>query len=423
MTRKKFLFIPIVLLLVLMLSGFAQAETTNSQPSKETKETKEKWRLGTLSGQVRMFYFMQEDRPNGENFDKTKESFAIGGQLRYETPTIADHFGAVLNGFVAAPLFDDLNRERYAGTGVLDSKNQGYAVLGEAYFKANYAKSVAKIWRQRIETPLVNGNDSRLLPNTFEAYRIESSDIEGLKLQAAWVDKIKNRDSDQFVSMTEAAGVNDKKGGLFMLGGDWQPTEKLKIRVWNYFTPDMDNSLFIEANYSHDISDALETHIRFQAIDQRDVGSSYLGTYTANEAGLLWGVKYSGVTLDVGGTIVDDSADVRYSWGVNPFFNNLMSCGFNRAGEKALYLAAAYDFAKMGINGFTANVKAGFGSTPDSGRNASYDRNEYDLNLLYKFDGYLKGLSFLNRWEYQDADNSMGGSDVAQVRVRLQYDF
>ena len=399
---------------------FAAATASAAENGKD--ETDE-WKYGRISGQIRMFYFLQEDSPSGDSYDRTKESLALGGQLKYETPWLADHFGGVVNGFLAAPLFDGLNRERYAGGGVLDSKNHGYAVVGEAYFKARYGKSIAKVFRQRIETPVINGNDSRLLPNTFEAYGIESTDIEGLSLHAAWVDKIKKRDSDDFISMTEAAGVTDRKGGLIMFGADWKPTDRLGFRAWNYYTPDVDNTFFFQADYSYMIGDGLETHVKFQGISQQNVGDNLLGSISALEGGLLWGVKFSGVTLDIGGTIVDDSDSIRYSYGVTPFFNNLMSCAFNRAGEKTLYLAAAYDFTEVGIDGFSANIKAGFGDTPDSGKNASYDRNEYNLNLNYKFSGYLDGLSLLNRWEYQDADRSMGGSDVVQVRVRLQYDF
>ncbi len=404
---------------IILISLFFLAATASA----ETKLDETKWKYGKVSGQVRMYYFLQEDRPNGESFDKTKETYAIGGQLKYETPWLAEHFGGVVNAFLAAPLFEDMNKAKYAGGGVLNNKNQGYAVIGEAYFKARYEKTIAKIWRQRFENPYLNGNDSRLLPNTFEAYGIESTDIEGLKIHLAWVDKIKKRDTDRFISITEAAGVDGQKGGLAMFGADWKPTDRMSFRLWNYYTPNMDNTVFIEGKYSYDIFETLETHLRFQAVDQRNVGDHILGEYNAAEAGLLWGIKVSGITFDIGGSIVDDSADVRNSWGVNPFFNNLMSCGFNRAGEKTLYLAAAYDFSRLGFEGFSANLKAGFGDTPDSGKNASYDRNEYNLNMTYKFGGDLKGLSLLNRLAYRDSDNSMGGDDMIQLRVRLQYDF
>lgn len=380
-------------------------------------------KYGKLSGQIRSFYFWQGTENDNGNLDKSKETFAIGGQLKYETPWLADHFAAAVNMFWAAPLFDDLNQARYGNTGVLDKNNDGYAVIGEAYLTGRFGKSTAKVWRQRIESPYLNGNDSRLVPNTFEAYGVESKDIEGLKIHLAWVDKIKLRDSDQFVSMTEAAGADGKKGGLAMLGAEWQATEGTLIKGWNYYAPDLDNTLFIEVMHKQEIYPGVEGRVRFQAVDQRDVGTGYLGSYQTNEAGLLLGASYKGFSFDFGGTIVDDSTKIKTPWGVNPFFNMMMVNAFNRAGEKSLFLSAAYDFSQVGIDGFTTNFKAAFGSTPDSGANASADNNEYNLNLNYKFSGALEGFSILNRWAYVDSDNSQGGDDAGQVRVRLQYDF
>jgi hypothetical protein len=147
------------------------------------------------------------------------------------------------------------------------------------------------------------------------------------------------------------------------------------------------------------------------------------GNYSTGEAGLMGSLMYSGFTFDLGGTIVDDSEGIRNSWGTYPFFNNLMAYAFNRAGEKALLLGLGYDFSRIGWDGYRAKLQAGFGDTPDTGRNASFDRSEYDLDLYYDFDGDLEGLSVLSRFSYQDADGSMGGKDGYQVRLRLQYNF
>jgi len=403
-----------VLALLLLIVNFVPAYAADGILDEE---------YGKLSGQIRSFYFWQGTENNNGNLDKSKETFAVGGQLKYETPWLADHFAAAMNLFWAAPLFDDLNQARYGNTGVLDKNNDGYAVIGEAYLTGRFGGTTAKVWRQRIESPYLNGNDSRMVPNTFEAYGVESKDIEGLKIHLAWVDKIKLRDSDRFVSMTEAAGANSKKGGLAMLGAEWQATEGTLIKGWNYYAPDLDNTLFIEVMHKREIYPGVEGRIRFQAVDQRDVGTGYLGSYQTNEAGLLFGASYKGFNFDFGGTIVDDSAKIKTPWGVNPFFNMMMVNAFNRAGEKTLFLSATYDFSQVGIDGFTTNFKAALGSTPDSGANASADNNEYNLNLTYKFSGALEGFSILNRWAYVDSDNSQGGDDAGQVRVRLQYNF
>jgi hypothetical protein len=163
--------------------------------------------------------------------------------------------------------------------------------------------------------------------------------------------------------------------------------------------------------------------VLFQGVDQRSVGDQLRGVYSGQEVGLMGSLMYSGFTFDLGGTIVNDDTGIRNSWGTYPFFNNMMNYNFARAGEKSLLLGVGYDFAKLGWDGYRADLKAGFGDTPDTGPHATYDRSEYDLDLYYDFDGDLKGLSLLSRFSYQDADESMGGRDGYQVRLRLQYNF
>lgn len=378
---------------------------------------------GTVTGQVRLYYFTQRNKTTGEDFDNIKESLALGGWLKYETPWIADHFGAGAALYGTAPISAELNQENQGGTGLLSRDNEGFATLGEAYLKARYAKTEARVWRQRIETPFINGNDSRMLPQTFEAYGLKSGDIDNLELSLYWVNKEKGRDTELFKSMTEMAGLTNVDRGVVMAGADWKPFDFLPTRFWNYYAPDLDNTFFTQLKYTFGDPEGVQYSLLFQGVDQRSVGDQLAGNYSTGEAGLMGTLEYSGVTFDLGGTIVDDSEDIRNSWGTYPFFNNLMGYAFNRAGEKALLLGLGYDFSRLGWDGYRANVKAGFGDTPDSGRNASFDRNEYDLNLYYDFDGDLKGLTVFSRFSYQDADEDLGGKDGYQVRLRLQYNF
>jgi len=378
---------------------------------------------GTVTGQVRLYYFTQRNKTTGEDFDNIKESLALGGWLKYETPWIADHFGAGAALYGTAPISAELNQENQGGTGLLSRDNEGFATLGEAYLKAHYAKTEARVWRQRIETPFINGNDSRMLPQTFEAYGLKSGDIDNLELSLYWVDKEKGRDTELFKSMTEMAGLTNVDRGVVMAGADWKPFDFLPTRFWNYYAPDLDNTFFTQLKYTFGDPEGVQYSLLFQGVDQRSVGDQLAGNYSTGEAGLMGTLEYSGVTFDLGGTIVDDSEGIRNSWGTYPFFNNLMGYAFNRAGEKALLLGLGYDFSRLGWDGYRANVKAGFGDTPDSGRNASFDRNEYDLNLYYDFDGDLKGLTVFSRFSYQDADEDLGGKDGYQVRLRLQYNF
>jgi hypothetical protein len=378
---------------------------------------------GTITGQVRTYYFTQRNKTTGQTFDSVKESLAVGGYLKYETPWLADHFGAGLAGYFSEPFIDAFNENDKGGTGLLSKRNQGIQALGEAYLKGRYAQSEARVYRQRIDTPFINSNDSRMLAQTFEAYGIKSKDVNNLELSLFWVDKEKARDTELFKSMGEMAGLTGTNTGVVMTGADWQATDTMPLRFWNYYTPNLDNTFFTEAKYLFGDPADLACELTFQGVDQRSVGDQRDGTYNAAEAGLQSVFKVDGFDFYLGATIVDGARGIRNSWGNYPFFNNMMGYDFSRSGEHSGLLGVGYDFSRIGVDGFKANLKAVFGDTPDTGVHATYDRSEYNLNMDYAFGGALKGLSILNRWSYQDADESMGGRDGYQVRLRLQYDF
>jgi len=379
-------------------------------------------KYGTVTGQVRYYYFTQRDKLKTASDDTIQESLAIGGFLKYESPWVADTFRAGLAGYTSQPFPSSFNQADEAGTQLLTSMNTGITTLGELYLAGRFAESEATIYRQRIETPMVNGNDSRMIPQTFEAISLTSKDVENLKIQVAYIDKIKLRDTDEFKSMSKVSNNSKMLGsrrGMAMVGGDWSP-EFMKMRGWYYHIPDYMQMLFLQAGSTHSVREDFSIHWLAQGLDQRSTGNSDGGGFNVGELGLLGGATVSGVKMELGGTIVDNSADVVSRWGTYPFFNNMMSFANNRAGEKALYMAVAYDFTRIGWNGFTSSIKTSFADTPDSGSNASADRNEYNLNLNYAFSGDLEGLSILNRWSYQD---TKGVKDGKQVRLRIQYDF
>jgi len=65
---------------------------------------------------------------------------------------------------------------------------------------------------QTYDSPYVNRYDSRMTPNTFEGYTFRGAFGDdkanpGVQYVAGYVPKIKLRDSDEFVYMSEAAGA------------------------------------------------------------------------------------------------------------------------------------------------------------------------------------------------------------------------
>lgn len=381
-------------------------------------EEEEPWAFGKVSGQLRYYYFTQRDDVDGQASEDVKESLALGGYLKYETPWIEDIFNGGVAMYTSQPFPETFNQTDRAGTRLLTSQNTGITVLGEAYAKVNIQGVVSSLYRQKIDTPMINPNDSRMIPQTYEAYILEY-DEDDLRLIGGWIDKVKLRDTKRFQYLSEVTGdLDSSRRGMWMIGGEWAP-DSYESKAYYYAIPDYIQTSFFHLGATHPLAEDLSWHWQLIGLDQRSLGKEDAGDFNVAEGGALAGVTVNGFTMDVGGTIVDDTTDVT-AWGAYPFFNDMMGYSNNRAGEKALYLGAAYDFDRIGWNGFSTNVKASFATTPDEGRTASPDRNEYDLNMNYAFDGDLKGLSILNRWSYQE---TKGERDGVQVRLRLQYDF
>jgi hypothetical protein len=62
------------------------------------------------------------------------------------------------------------------------------------------------VYRQLIDRPFINAQDTRMLPNTFEAYTLTG--VAGpLSYTGGYVTKMKTRASDSFVWASNAAGA------------------------------------------------------------------------------------------------------------------------------------------------------------------------------------------------------------------------
>ena len=145
---------------------------------------------GKTSGQIRMFYIDRQYQ-GGSGADTHRNSLAIGGHLKYEL--------AAWNGLSAAAALYTTNRLHTFDLDVVDPSLLGtglesYGVLGEAYLhydmRALGTKTVAKLGYQRYDTPMMGSDDARMLPSTFEAYKLTNNDIENVEFQVAQVQAV-----------------------------------------------------------------------------------------------------------------------------------------------------------------------------------------------------------------------------------------
>jgi hypothetical protein len=377
---------------------------------------------GTLKGYARLYYKKKHTLQGS-----TQESMAIGGMLHYETAW-CKHVAAGLAGYTSQPFF--VAPKTMAGAGLLDSHQEGYSALGQAYVKIKAFNSTGQFYRQELNTPfLINPNDSRMTPVTFEAYTIRSTPVKDLNILASHVTKMKDRTSTTFVEMSSAAGYAARQP-VSLLGVAYDFLDDYSVTAWEYYSWAMMNSLYAELSGEWKVSDDLKTWAGVQGLQQQSTGQAIAGTFNTGAVGVRVGALYKDIDVELAFTSTDSKHDIVDPYdGDYPGYNSVMEEDFNRAGENAGRVSVHYNLGGLDLTGIHAYFTFVQSVTPNAGRAASPNMREFDYELRYKFadvfpdDDDLKGLTIRARYGAVQQDKIYGGQDYNDIRLICEYDF
>jgi hypothetical protein len=91
-------------------------------------------------------------------------------------------------------------------------------VFGQAWAKVKAGPATAALFRRALQLPFINGNDSRMIPNTFEAYQLEVEPWPIFRLNFGYVAAMKARTSATFEPMSTIAGAPQVNRGTSFAG-------------------------------------------------------------------------------------------------------------------------------------------------------------------------------------------------------------
>src|SRR5213075_2884838 len=233
---------------------------------------------------LRTFYLDRSDFSGAE-----KQAWAIGGWVGVKTGYFLDHiaFGATV--YTSNPIYAPDDRD---GTLLLAPGQNGYTVLGEFYAELRIVKDLGiTVGAKGYDTPFINRNDTRMTPNTFEAIVLQGKvelgpatvmsqdgkdgkdvavpvkDRASLKYGIGYFDQIKERNSDEFVSMSVDAGAGVERGvyaaGLLYEKG------KFSIGGIDYYSSDIINIGYGETKMELPFSPSWKPRLAAQFVDQR----------------------------------------------------------------------------------------------------------------------------------------------------------
>jgi hypothetical protein len=365
----------------------------------------------------RTYYFDQSD-PSG----KIDEAWALGGSLEYKSGLAWDRVWVGAEFFGSWPL----NTGPNAGdTLLLSSQGTSYSVLGQAYVAAKLSDNDQLIVGDTtsVDTPYANRQFNRMTPNAFQGVLLNGflgDDRESQKLHylLGYLDKIKERNSNQFVPMSQAAGSSVNQGTA--LGGVRYIHNEFSVGLVEYYTPDVLNIFYAGVEYTPHLSGPYELKLSAQFTDQLSLAGA-TGTPLPNQWGVEAVASRAFAVLTLAFTQTADAGNLSSPWGSSPSFTRAAIHDSSRAGEDAVLGSLSYHFNNWNLPGLSATAVGVYYwnavSTPSS---PQPNQTEVDLYLDYKPPkGVLQGLWFRLQpnWEW-----NAGGGTTTQWRAIVYWE-
>jgi hypothetical protein len=267
------------------------------------KDTPAFFRDTKLNLNIRTYYFYRDKYD-----DSQSEAWTLGGAVSYQSGWFLDRFslGSVL--YTSQRLYGPEDRD---GTLLLKPGQGDYTVVGQLYGRVKlFEENFLNIYRYEYNTPFINKNDNRMTPSTFEGYTFNGAyggkeGAPGFKYGGGYILKIKERNSDRFVWMSQDAGA-DVKRGVFLGGGSFS-SGGFRIGVIDYYSDDIINIGYAEASYTLPVTKDLGLLFTAQFTDQRSVGEDLLKGYSfsTNQFGMKAAMGGASSALAIRETLVE----------------------------------------------------------------------------------------------------------------------
>jgi hypothetical protein len=363
-------------------------------------------------------YYMDRDRDK----DQDNVGFALGGALQYLSGWAFDRLQLRATAYTSQDVHGPSDKD---GTQLFLPGPEGFTVLGEANAVLRFTEhDVLRAGAQLFELPYLGSHDNRMVPNTFEAIAVGNASPKGFAYIVAYVDKIKKKDAEEFIPMSEAAGVENGNDGVAMAGARYVLDDGLEIAAIDQQTTDVFNTLFAKVERKFALANDRSLKAFLQYTDQRSVGDELIGEFQTGLLSAKVEYGFGNATLRLGASTTGTEKGIQKPYGNPANYLGIIIENFDRAGEDAWMIGGNYDFRRVGPGELSLFANVVTGNTPDTGPTASPDETEYDLTVDYRIkEGPAKNLWARLRVGYLDQDEAVGGDDVLDVRLIVNWDF
>ena len=348
--------------------------------------------------ELRNFYLNRDFRedPGQNKREEWAQGFILNLESGYTQGTVG--FGVDAIGMLGIKLDSSPDR---SGTDLLprNSRNRAeddYSKLGVTG-KVRFAESQLRVGTLLPKMPYLQYSNSRLLPQTFEGWQLQSKDLERATFTLGEIDRVVQRN----VSGSDKLALNNKNGRfggspesdeLRFAGVDYAINPQLLASYHYAELSDIYRQHFLGLQHTLALGPGkLKSDLRYFSnseagqelagdIDNRVIN----GMFTYSAAGHSLGLAYQKMLGDDGFTYVN---------GATPYLTNFLQINdFAGPDQRSWQLRYDFDFASVGVPGLTFMTRYVRGDQVDLavGEGREWER---DTDIAYAFgDGPLKNL-------------------------------
>ncbi len=280
---------------------------------------------GTFSGQWRTYYMSTLNTGSLKDFS----ALATGGKIKYQFK-LNNRFeiGAAVYNSTNLGIQDlskaDVSTGRISRyeEGLfdrLDLANDAVILLGELYASYTLQNHEFKVGRMKINTPLINPQDGRMIPTLVQGFWYKFKINKSNLLQIGVLNQIAPRSTGKFFGIGESIGTypvgRNSAGGssqyfgntisdyIVVLNSDLKITDKLQINIWNQYVDNISNSFYLKPNFklNQNVSIAMEW------LHQNKIGDGgnnldslrYFTNYSSDILGIKFDYKWKSSSISL----------------------------------------------------------------------------------------------------------------------------
>ncbi|VXC60272.1 OprD family porin [Pseudomonas sp. 8O] len=385
MTRKKSLSCSVVGMTVMALPAVSVHAAGFIEDSKASLE-------------LRNFYLNRDFRENaGQNKrEEWAQGFILNLESGYTQGTVG--FGIDAIGMLGVKLDSSPDR---SGTDLLprDSRNRAeddHSKLGVTG-KVRFAESQLRVGTLLPKMPYLQYSNSRLLPQVFEGWQVQSKDLERATFTLGEIDRVVQRN----VSGSDKLALNNKNGRfgrspesdeLRFAGVDYAINPQLLASYHYAELSDVYRQHFLGVQHNLALGPGkLKSDLRY--FNNSEAGQERVGKIDNQAVNAMFTYSVAGHSLGLGYQKMLGDDAFTYVNGATPYLTNFLQINdFAGPDQRSWQLRYDFDFARVGVQGLTFMTRYVRGDQVDLavGEGREWERN---TDIAYAFgDGPLKNL-------------------------------